>query len=69
MYDQKEALLYVTYDLVNGEELVKLGAPKGERLWAQALEIIHAQENYALSNKLSAYLVGVGHLWLASRSL
>jgi len=69
LYDQKEALLYLTYDLVNGEELVKLGDPEGERLWAQAVEIIHAQENYALSNELSAYFVSVGNLRLASKSL
>jgi hypothetical protein len=69
LYDQKEALLYVTYDLINGEELVKLGDPEGERLWAQAVEIIHAQENYALSNELSAYFVSVENLRLARKTL
>ncbi len=69
LYGQKEALLYVTYDLVNGEELVKLGDPEGERLWAQAVEIIHAQENYVLSNELAAYLIRVGNLRLASKTL
>jgi len=69
LYDQKEAVLYVTYDLINGEELVKLGDPEGERLWAQAVEIIHAQENYALCNELAAYLIRVGNLRLASKTL
>jgi tetratricopeptide (TPR) repeat protein len=67
--DQREALLYATYDLVNGEELVKLGDPEGERLWTQAVEIIHAQENYALCNELSTYFISVGDLRLASKTL
>ncbi|TFH59119.1 MAG: DUF2723 domain-containing protein [Candidatus Zixiibacteriota bacterium] len=69
LYDQKEAILYVTYHLVNGEELVKLGDPEGERLWAQAVEIIQAQENYALSNQLSAFFVSVRNLRLARKTL
>jgi hypothetical protein len=69
LYDQKEAVLYVTYDLLNGEELVKLGDPEGERLWAQAAEIIYAQESYVLSHQLSAYFIGAENLRLASKAL
>jgi hypothetical protein len=69
LYDPKEALLYVSYDLINGEELSKLGDPEGERLWMQAVETIGAQENYALSSHLSAYLVNVGNLRLATKTL
>jgi tetratricopeptide (TPR) repeat protein len=69
LYDQKEALLYATYDLIKGEELVKLGDPEGERIWAQAVEIIRARENYALSNQLSAYFVSAGNLRLAGKTL
>ena len=38
-------------------------------VWAQAVEIIQAQENYALSNQLSAYFVSVRNLRLARKTL
>jgi len=69
LYDPKEALLYVTYDLVNGEQLVRLGDPEGERLWGQAVDIVGSQESYALCNVLSSYFVSVENLRLARKTL
>jgi hypothetical protein len=69
LFDQKEAVLYVTYDLVYGEALRKSKDSDGERWWSQAVEIVHEQENYALSNQLSDYFISVGELRLAIKTI
>jgi tetratricopeptide (TPR) repeat protein len=69
LYDQKEAVLYATYDLLCGEELNKAGDPEGQRLWSKAVDIVGEQENFALSNELSGFLVAREELRLARKTL
>jgi tetratricopeptide (TPR) repeat protein len=69
LYDQKESVLYVVYYLLNGESLNQAGDSEGKRLWAKAVEVVRAQENFALSNELAAYFIRVGELRLARTTL